>query len=237
MSWDFSALSDIGLLPRLALLLILMAIVSVIDWWRHPESPMKWQEYAFLLAVGLAGGLLGMGNNQITSAISPQYFFLGKGIPFDANFSHEVTLLGFHAGLFVGFVVGGAYLLANNPSPQYPRLAWSRLSWYGLRPVVAGIVLAPIGGVLMLLSDPEDMATTMCKDLIPAQIESFLFVQGSHMGIYMGAMLGTISGLWAIRRHRHQPSTASAPSATPVSSSPAATPSDAEAAGATPAGL
>lgn len=237
MSWDFDEISNIGLLPRLALLLVLMAIVAAIDWWRHPKSPMKWREYVFLLVAGLVGGLFGVGNNQVTSAISPQYFFLGKGIPFGAHFASEVTSLGFHAGLLVGFLVGGTYLLANNPNPRYPRLAWSELSWCGLRPIVAGIVLAPVGGVLMLLSDPEDIATTLSKDLIPAQIKAFLFVQGSHMGIYMGAMLGTISGLWAIRKQRHRHAVASAPPAPSSSSSPAADPGDVQTTGATPADL
>lgn len=157
-----------------------------------------------LLAAGSLGGLVGIANDLITSTISPDYFAIGKGIPRDDHFRLDVVSLGFQAGLLMGMLVGGIYLIANNPKPNRGRLPYLHLFRFALPPIVAAIVLVPIVSLLICRWDPlKFSARSQLGDLLTAtQIASFLAVWGMHLGLYAGGLLGTVYGVFAIRRRR-----------------------------------
>ncbi len=189
---------------RLGVLVLLMAIVAGIDWRRNGAAATKWREYAFLLAAGLLGGLIGIGNDLITLTISPDYFVLGKGIPAGDYFRGHVVSLGFQAGLLMGMLVGGIYLIANNPKPNRCSLPLIHLFRFALPPILAAIALVPIGALLICRWDPLSFrAPSQLGDLLtPIQATRFLTVWGMHLGIYAGGLLGTINGVFATRRRR-----------------------------------
>jgi hypothetical protein len=179
-----------------------MTLIAWIDWRRHGDQATKWREYGFLLVAGLLGGMFGVGIDQFTSTLSPDYFVLGKGIPNDAAFRAHVAALGVQAGFVMGMLVGGLYLLANNPRPDRIALSYVRLFRYAVAPIVAAIVVAPISALLVANWDPLHLARELRDLLPPAEIEHFRLVWGIHLGVYAGGIIGAIIGVIRIRRLR-----------------------------------
>ena len=95
--------------------------------------------YSFLLAAGLFAGLLGVAIDQVTATVSPDYFAIGKGIPKGDHFRLGVAVFGFEAGFTMGIVVGGIYLLANNPKRDRLALSGRQLFGFLLIPIVAAL--------------------------------------------------------------------------------------------------
>jgi hypothetical protein len=191
-----------NLLSRLLLLVSLMALIAWLDWRRHSTRATRWREYGFLLAAGLWGGLMGVAIDQFTATLSPEYFLYGKGIPAGQGFRLRVAELGFHAGLLAGVVIGGSYLLANNPKPDRPGLPIRRLFRFALYPILFAIVLSPVGAIAAFCRDPFSYRSQLGDVLDPPQIRAFLAVWGAHVGIYAGALFGTVWGIVRIRRIR-----------------------------------
>jgi hypothetical protein len=187
---------------RLAALVALMSVVAWIDWRRQGERATRWREYSFLLVAGILGGLFGVGVDQLTSTISPEYFIFGKGIPNDAAFRVHVASLGFQAGFIMGIVVGGIYLLANNPRPQRISLSFVRLFRFAVAPLIAAILVAPISALVVGHSDPLNLAHEFREVLSPTEIGHFRLVWGIHLGIYAGGTMGAALGVMQIRRLR-----------------------------------
>jgi hypothetical protein len=187
---------------RLTALVALMAVVAWIDWRRYGEWATKWREYGFLLAAGVLGGLVGVGIDQLTSTISPEYFVLGKGIPNDAAFRAHIATLGFQAGLVMGILIGGVYLLANNPRPDRIGLSYFRLFRYAVAPLMAAIMISPISALVVGLSDPLNLDHELRDMLPPTQINHFRLVWGIHLGLYAGGIIGAAIGVVQIRRSR-----------------------------------
>jgi len=187
---------------RLGLLLALMVTVAWIDWRRHAAQATKWREYSFLLATGLFGGLLGIAIDQVTATISSDYFVLGKGIPAGDGFRLRVAGLGFQAGLLMGMLVGGVYLMANNPKPDRRSLPLPQLFRFALPPILAAIVLVPVAAMAVCRWDPLNWTHEFSGLRTPAEITRFLAVWGIHLGLYAGGLFGTVYGVMRIRRTR-----------------------------------
>jgi hypothetical protein len=197
---------------RLAALVALMSVVAWIDWRRHGERATRWREYSFLLVAGMLGGSFGVGIDQLTSTISPEYFIFGKGIPHDDAFRVHVASLGFQAGFVMGMLVGGIYLLANNPRPGRTSLSYGRLFRFGVAPIIAAAVAAPISALAIDNWDPLNLARELRDVLSPAEIDQFRLVWGIHVGLYVGGVIGTAVGVVKIRRSRtHISESADAP--------------------------
>ncbi len=190
------------LLWRLPLLLALMAVVAWIDWRRHAERATKWREYGFLVATGFLGGLAGLAIDQITATISPEYFAVGKGIARDEYFRLQVAAFGFQAGLVAGMVIGGVFLIANNPRPDRPCVPMRRLFRFATWPICAALATAPFGCFVATRWDPLCLANDLSDVVSPAAMAHFLAVWGIHLGLYVGAAVGTIYGVVRIRRLR-----------------------------------
>jgi hypothetical protein len=190
------------LLYRFAILILLLAAIAWIDWRQHRAAATKWREYTFLLAAGFLGGLVGILTDNLTVSISPDYFIWGKGIAADDGFRLRVTLLGLHAGFLAGVVVGGICLIANKPKPDRAKLSAVRLLGFAARPLLGGLVLAPIISLLTWHFDPMGFAAEF-RDLLDAsQAHRFALVWGMHLGMYAGGLLGLLWGFTGIRRRR-----------------------------------
>ena len=132
MSWLLH--SDGGLLLRIVVGCCIFAALGIADLARHGRAATRWREYLVLLAavaVALAYGAL---NDQITSAISWEYFYYGKELdkvlrpsvpPAGLSFHWEVAKVGLKATWSAGLIFGVVLLLANNPFGNLPRLAQS----------------------------------------------------------------------------------------------------------------
>ena len=103
----------------------------------------------------------------------------------------------------MGMLVGGIYLIANNPSQIAAACRYVQLFRFALPPILAAIALAPIGALLICRWDPLNFRSpSQLGDLLaPIQATRFLTVWGMHLGIYAGGLLGTVFGVFAIRRH------------------------------------
>ena len=66
---------------RLLILLAVLGGIAGVDYWRNRQRATRWREYSFLLACATLGGLFGAAFDQLSVALSPEYFEVGKGIP------------------------------------------------------------------------------------------------------------------------------------------------------------
>jgi hypothetical protein len=186
---------------RLSILVVLLSAVAAIDWWRYRSRATRWREYGFLLAAGLFGALFGVVNDHITATLSCEYFTIGKGLAPTDGFRFRVTGLGFQAGFGAGAIIGMSYLLANSGKrrPSLPIRRLFRLVW---PPVVAALLLAPVGSWIAYRFDPLRFTSLLDGMLSPAEISRFRAVWGIHLGLYAGGLLGTFLGILRLRRLR-----------------------------------
>ena len=185
---------------------LLLGVIALVDFLRHRERATRWREYAFWLACGLLGALFAIGNDIMTSHLSEAYFALGKGLASDDphEFIVNVVLLAIRAGFVAGLAIGGALLLANNPKKDLPQLPYGVLARLMLVPAVAAIVIAPIGGACASW-DIQGLSSQLRQVLSPDDVRSFLMVQRIHVGLYVGALIGTVGAVAWIRRKRRAP--------------------------------
>ena len=191
-----------GFLQRLILLLVVMIVVAAVDSWWYRKDAVRWREYLFLLVAGITGGTFGIINDQITAAISPEYFELGKGIEQGHRFRLNVALLGFQAGCVAGVVVGSAFLLSNRPrvdKPAIPLLDLLRLARY---PIGCAVGTVPLTVFLSLQFDPLSFRPVLEEMISQNQAAGVLLVWGVHTGLYLGGALGTVLAISQIARRR-----------------------------------
>jgi hypothetical protein len=186
---------------RLSILFALLSAVAAIDWWRYRSRATKWREYGFLLAAGLMGALFGVVNDHITATLSPEYFTIGKGLAAADGFRCRVTALGFQAGFGAGAIIAMSYLLANS-GKRRPSLPIRRLFRFIWPPIVAALLLAPVGSWIAYRVDPLGFTSLLEGMLSPAKIGRFRAVWGIHLGLYAGGLLGTLWSILRLRRLR-----------------------------------
>lgn len=183
-----------GLPARLALLIAVLAAGAAFDWLRHRERARRWREYVFLLAAAAVGGLLGALVDLATSALSPEYFVVAKGLSAGPTLRRDALALGFHAGFLTGAVAAGVYLVAA------PRAGIPRLAALLLRPLGLALYLAPFGGAVACALDPLDLGARLAGLVPPGRLPPLLAAWGSHAGLYAGALAGGVWGALAARR-------------------------------------
>ena len=182
---------------------LLLGTIALVDFRRHRARATRWREYAFWLACGLLSALFAVGNDLVTSRLSEAYFALGKGLASDDphQFMAEVVLLAIRAGFVAGLAIGGALLLANNPRRDWPQLPYGALARFMLVPLAAAVAVAPLGAAWSSL-DIQGLSSQLQQVLSPDEVRSFLMVQRIHLGLYAGALLGTVGAVVRIRRQR-----------------------------------
>jgi len=194
--------TDAGLACRIAIGVCIFIALALIDLRRNGRAATRWREYAFLLIAVVAAIAYGAINDQITSAISWEYFYyakdlykiLGPTTPPDMRALHwQAAIVGAKATWTAGLIIGVALLLANNPMRDRPRLRNRQLLIYipliFLICVAFGVCFGFFGreGWLNFLSaDFQDMARA---DIFRPR--RFMTTWGVHLGGYVGGGVGT----------------------------------------------
>lgn len=201
----FELLSRFYSVPYLLRALSVLMAFGVIALWdrlRQRHRATRWREYAFWIACACIGGVFGVVNDALTSTVSKAYFVIGKGLPDDPqHFSAAVMTLGAQAGSFAGTVVGGVFLVANNPARHGPRLRYRELTRYLAIVMLTAIVLGiAMGG--FSTCDVQRLAPVL-RDILPErEVQRFLAIQRVHVGLYLGAALATLASAAMIRSAR-----------------------------------
>lgn len=186
---------------RFLILILIFSVIAAINALIYKVKATKWQEYAFVLSCGLAGGIFGIINDMITSSISPEYFIFGKGISQGKDFALKVVELGFQAGFFAGAIIGCAFLFANNPWRKREQLSYRDLFILSLRPLGTAILCAPLVSII-LSSDIFSIAPSLLGQIPSHKISGFVTVWGIHCGLYLGGALGTVWSVLSIVNRR-----------------------------------
>ena len=192
---------------RIALLLLLMSLVAAADWLRNRQDATKWKEYGFVIVSGVIGGLFGLLNDLITSAISPEYFIFGKGLENGDWLSLRAGLLGVKAGFSAGAIAGAMCLYAGTRNCRSPSLTYRRLLGFLWRPVALAATTAFIMALFFRQLDPFGFSTQLEGILDSGQIRRFLTVWRIHSGLYLGLLVSVIWIIVDIARSRKGQST------------------------------
>jgi len=178
---------------RIALLLGLMAVVSLADFYRNGARAIKFREYGFVLITGAMGGLVGLVNDLITSSISPEYFILGKGLEESPDLRMQAGLFGLRVGFSAGVIGGAVCLYASRRKSIYPPLNFSSL-FRTLWMPVAGAILC---GLLLPLGfsrfDPARFSAQLDSMISVEKISRFRQVWWTHVGLYAGMVTGLVA--------------------------------------------
>lgn len=207
--WTWLTRSTQGLLTRISIGAAIFAVLATVDLLRHRKSATRWREYLFLIAgVALACGY-GIINDQITSRISWEYFYYGKGLadvlgsriqPDSKALALAVVKVGIEATWTAGLIVSVALLIANNPRPNRPRLPYrTLLGQFGFIAIIAvgcSIILGIVGYFGGLTWISSDFRWLTHENLM--RPSHFLCVFGIHLGAYLGGTLGVIISVWRI---------------------------------------
>src|ERR1700712_3883544 len=78
--WHWVTTSDAGLATRIGLGGAIFLALALVDLRKHGAGATRWREYLVLLTCTLAAIVYGALNDQVTSAISWEYFYYGKGL-------------------------------------------------------------------------------------------------------------------------------------------------------------
>ena len=208
--WLFS---DAGLAARVVIGVAIFAILASIDLHRHGRSARRWREYLFLLAATAAGVAYGAVNDLITSSISWEYFYYGKGLneslgphtPPDMRRLHLGAMqIGMKAAGAAALVIGACLLVANNPRPRSPQLSYRKLFPHLARifaitaaTAILLSIVGALGGLTWLSADLQWVATQ--KDLRPTH---FFSAFGAHLGSYAGGAIALLTSILKIARDR-----------------------------------
>jgi hypothetical protein len=194
---------------RLSIGLSIFALLAVADLHRNGRNARRWREYCFLAAVVAVAMLYGIVNDQITSAISWEYFYYGKELslvlgpqtpPDRAAMRWEAAKVGMKATWSVGLIFGALLLIANNPSRSKPQLSFTRLFSFVPGVLLFAAVIAVLlglvgsrGGLNWCSDDFRLMAQT---DLF--RPSHFMTAWGAHLGGYIGGILGGAFATWRV---------------------------------------
>ena len=124
---------------RIVLLLGLMILVALVDFYRKGREATKFREYGFVIIAGTIEAAVGLVNDLITSSISPDYFILGKGLEDGPNLRIQAGLFGLQVGFSGGVIAGAVCLYASRRKSAYPPLKFSHLLRMLWMPVTGAI--------------------------------------------------------------------------------------------------
>lgn len=159
-------------------------------------------EYLFLFVCGLIGAAIGIGNDLLTSWLSPDYFVFGKEIDPGRGFLPNVIWLAAKAGFAAGAGGAAVLLFMNNPASGREPLGYRRLLALTRKPIASALVAAMIGGAATRwLAAPALMPVFV--RLLGADRTSWLMtVWAIHFGLYLGLAGGSVWAALVIRRER-----------------------------------
>jgi len=188
-------------LPRLALLVLVLLLAALLELLLRGRRASRYREYSFLLAMGAFGAAVGAAIDGATSALSPEYFILGKGLSSGASLRGEALRLGAHAGFAAGCALSGTLLLLNRPRAELPAVPLSHLArncgLIALAAIAGAGVLAAITSAFSL-----DLPFDPGHDLADSPRRRFALAWWTHLGAYLGALAGLLAQGRALRAAR-----------------------------------
>jgi hypothetical protein len=212
--WHWLVHTDAGLAARIGGGVAMFFILAILDLRKNHRKATRWREYLFLLACAAAAMIYGVVNDQITSRISWEYFYFGKGLdtvlgpvlPPDAGRLHyEAIKVGMKATWTVGLIIGVALLLANNPRRDRLRLSYRRM-FRALAIIFAiTVVFAVACGIAGYFSVPAYFSDDFRQMIAHDEFRPYRFicVFGVHLGGYIGGLVGCAVGIgWVLRERR-----------------------------------
>lgn len=190
---------------RIAFAIVFFLILGVRDWILHRENPTRVKEYLFLVVSMLFAIVYGIFHDHITCTISPHYFLNAKGLDSDPRpFRIAVTWLAVKASYGPGVLAGALMLIANNPKPEKPQLAYRHLLRICVYPVCGAVLCAVVCGALVALVGNATWLADSATAYAPRERGTrFLAVWGIHAGSYIGATLGTVVAVASVLRCRN----------------------------------
>jgi len=190
---------------RVALLLGLMLVVSLVDFYRNGARAVKFREYGFIIIAGAVGSTVGFVNDVITSSISPDYFFMGKGLEEGPDLWIQAGLFGMRVGFSAGVIGGAICLYASRRKSAQPPAKFSllfRLLWMP----VAGAILCGIALPLGFSKfDPARFSAQLDTLLAAGRISRFRQVWWIHVGLYAGMIIGLAAMIFRAVKERKNP--------------------------------
>jgi len=211
--WSWLTQSTAGLALRIAIGVLVFAVLALHDLRKNGNRATRWREYSFLLLSVDAAMIYGVVNDQITSALSWEYFYYGKElsqelgpqIPPDPLKLHlAAAVVGIKATWSAGLLIGVALLFANNPSSSFPRLRNRAL----LKQLPLLLTITAMTAALGALAGQRALPTLWNADFAEMlrrdemRPRRFMTAYGIHLGGYVGGLIGTIVAIVRIRRER-----------------------------------
>lgn len=209
--WTWLVMSDQGLAVRISAGVVIFALLA---WWdvrrKGPEAK-RWREYVFLLATVAASMVYAGLSDQISSAVSWEYFYyhdpgiaaaMGSHLPPAAATVHwEAMKLGLRAGWTPGLLVGVILLLANNPSRTRPQLTYATLARQAVVIAAGAAALSILAGVAGCLGAFDRL---LDEPMIGAalRLHNFMSAYGMHVGAYVGGTAGMVVAVWRVWKLR-----------------------------------
>ena len=173
---------------RVALLLLLMAIGAIIDLSRTGARACRHREYGFILISGVMGAVVGFANDWMTSAISPEYFILGKGLEPGADLRMRAGRFGLQAGFSAGIIGGAICLFAAVHKLPFTPARMRRLLQRLWMPLVGAAFFGLLLPVVAGRFDPFHFE--LGSILTVERIDRFREVWWRHTGLYAGLFIG-----------------------------------------------
>jgi ABC-type cobalt transport system substrate-binding protein len=199
---------------RIALLLGLMLVVSLVDYHRNGARAVKFREYGFVIIAGVVGAMVGFVNDLITSSISPDYFILGKGLEESPDLQVQSGLFGLQVGFSAGVIGGAVCLYASRRKSAHPPAKFSslfRLLWMPVAGAILGGIALPLG---FSKFDPVRFSAQLEPLLSAGRISRFRQVWWTHIGLYAGMVVGLAAMILCAAKERKNP--ARKPSCSPA---------------------
>ncbi|HWB53870.1 MAG TPA: hypothetical protein VG722_06745, partial [Tepidisphaeraceae bacterium] len=211
--WHWLVHTNAGLWTRIALGCAIFLTLALLDLRQNGKHATRWHEYGFLLACTLAAIAYGIINDQITSRISWEYFYFGKGLdsvlgsqlpPNPAQLHYQAMFVGIKATWGVGLIIGAAILLANNPRKAQPQLPYRHLF---LALTLIFIIAAGCGTILGIASYfglPTHFSNDFSQMVAHNEFRPYRFmtVFGIHLGGYIGGLIGCAAAILYIHYQR-----------------------------------
>jgi hypothetical protein len=214
-SSELAAISDyLPPLPlRIAAGVAIFAVLAALDYRKHGPAATRWREYLFLLSITAIAMLFGALNDQVSVTLSWEYFYYGKELsavlgpdtpPAQLPLRVHAALIGIQATWSAGLLIAVALLLANNPRPNRPRLAYNQLLSHVPTLLSITIDCAALGAVLGYagLLDVLDKDLADLRQVNLWRPARFIAAWGEHLGAYLGGLLGLTTVVTRVLRQR-----------------------------------
>ena len=210
--WNWLTQTNTGLAVRITAGVVIFASLAIVDFRKNGAHATRWREYLFLLLCVAVAMVYGIINDLITSSISWEYFYYGKGLsetlgdppPDPLKLHLAATVVGMKATWTAGLLIGAVLLIANNPSRNRRSLPFTflfrMLVLIGILTVLTAAVLGLIGSFGWLAHFSDDFTAMLRRDEM--RPHRFIAVFGIHFGGYVGGLVGLIAAVLSIRKVR-----------------------------------